>query len=117
MTVDIEFVLKGITIVTGIVVMIGILLLLSTFRMTKQLRKARLFLHFDKLERFINMAAVLLFVVVAFHNIVYVIFLSEPGWFTLAPGKFLPYGVYVLAIDWVAFYFFVTIYLMLKGTK
>jgi hypothetical protein len=114
--IETEEILRALTIILGILVLLSVLLMFSNLRKSKELIKAKLFLHYDKLNRLFVIAGGVIFIFVAFH-LYYLLFLSPPGWFSLEPGGFVPYGIYTIAVYGGVTYFCITIWWILKEVK
>ena len=114
----VELILRALTFGSGLFIIFGVFLLFANLRKSEELIKARLFLHFKRLNNFFSVSGAIFVAAVVFH-IFYVMFSLPPEWFNLdwSKGNFVPFGVYLLAVYWMIFYFCITVYLILRDVK
>jgi hypothetical protein len=105
---------RWITVPIEIVVIFILILMLSQFRKSKELIKARLFLRYDTTQRMMVGVGIIAMLIIASHSL-FLLTGGDPAFTSWE--NFFPSGVYVLIINFGIIYVGLTIYFMLRGIE
>ena len=113
----VSLLLKLLTLSVGLITLLSLVLMLSSLRKSKELIKARLFLHYDRLNKLFIYGSLAIVLSIIFH-LAFVMLDPEAGkLFNLETGAFIPYGIYLLAVYIGASYLCMTVYKVLRSAR